>query len=167
MRTLTLTITLAILTAVSTLARAETFPVIENKTVLSECGDCHMAFPPQTLPKAAWQKIMANLSDHFGEDASLRPAVVAEVLDYHVNNASDVSTVRAAKKWRASGTFIRITEAPRFIKKHKNCPREVWSHKKVRSKANCLACHPTMQTNGSTDDNLSFLPAKQRRQCDD
>ena len=155
----------ALIFVTATAARAETFPVIQNQTVLTECGDCHMAFPPQTLPKAAWEKIMADLSNHFGEDASLEPALVAEILAYHVKNASDVSNVRAANKWRASGTFTRIIDAPRFKKKHAGCTDEVWDHEKVKSKANCLACHPTMQKDGSTDENLSFLPPRLRRQC--
>jgi len=165
MRILVITAVLVAMTA--TVARAETFPVITNQTVLSECGDCHMAFPPQTLPKALWKKIMGDLSNHFGEDASLKPALVTEILAYHVENASDVSNVRAAQKWRSNRTFTRIIDAPRFIDKHRGCSDAVWNHKKVRSKANCLACHSTMQTNGSTDDNISFLPLTQRLQCGD
>jgi len=151
----------------ATTAQAETFPVIQNKTVLTECGDCHMAFPPQTLPKASWEKIIGNLADHYGEDASLDPALTAEVLAYHVEHASDVSSVRAAMKWRANGTFARITDAPRFKDKHGTCPQEVWNHEKVRSKSNCLACHTTMQTDGSTDANMNFLPANLKSQCGD
>jgi hypothetical protein len=158
----------AVLVAITTTGtRAETFPVIANQTVLTECGDCHMAFPPQTLPKALWKKIMADLPNHFGEDASLEPALVAEILAYHVKNASDVSNVRASQKWRSSKSFTRIIDAPRFLDKHRGCSDAVWNHKKVRSKANCLACHPTMQTNGSTDDDLSFLPLFQRLKCGD
>jgi nitrate/TMAO reductase-like tetraheme cytochrome c subunit len=152
-------------TATASGARAETFPVIKNQTVLTECGDCHMAFPPETLPEAVWQKMMADLSNHFGEDASLEPAPVAEILAYYSKNSSDVSNVRAARKWRAAGSFARIIDAPRFKDKHGGCTDEVWSHEKVTSKANCLACHPTMQKDGSTDENLSFLSSKLQRQC--
>ena len=99
--------------------RAETFPVVDNQTVRTECGDCHMVFPPQTLPKALWKKIIGNMSDHFGEDASgLEPNVLAEITAYHVKNASDVSNVRAAKKWRSNAHFTRIISAPRFKAKH-------------------------------------------------
>ncbi len=146
-------------------AQAETFPVIKNQVVLKECGECHMAFPPQTLPKAVWKNILANLSSHFGEDASISPAVAKEVLAYHVSNASDVSSVRAARKWRANGSFQRIVDAPRFKRKHGRCSQAVWSYKKINSKANCLACHPGMQKSGSTNVNLRFLPANLRKQC--
>lgn len=155
----------ALLFLAATTVRAETFPIIDNQTVLTECGECHMAFPPQTLPKAVWEKIMANLPDHFGEDASLEPALVKEILAYHVKNASDVSSVRASIKWRASGSFQRIIDAPRFIKKHGSCPQAVWAHKQVRSKANCLACHPTMHKDGSTDAKMGFLPPDLQKLC--
>lgn len=73
----------AAMVLVAATARAETFPVITDQTVLTECGDCHMAFPPETLSTGAWKKIMANLSDHFGEDASLDEATTAKILAYH------------------------------------------------------------------------------------
>ena len=165
MRTLIAAAAIFVFTA--THAQAETFPVISDKTVLTECTDCHMAFPPETLPKATWQKIIGNLSDHFGEDASLDDATVATILSYHVKHASDVSSVRAAKKWRTSSNVTRIIDAPRFIKKHKKCPDAVWKHEKVRSKANCIACHQTMQTNGSTKAKVDFLPPELARVCDD
>lgn len=149
----------------ATAAHAETFPVISDQTVLTECGDCHMAFPPETLPKAAWQKIIGNLSDHFGEDASIDAPTAAKVLAFHVKNASDVSTVRAATKWRTSGFVTRIIDAPRFIKKHKQCSDQVWRHPKVQSKANCLACHKDMQRTGSTKEDVSFLPPALARAC--
>lgn len=155
----------AALLIAATSAQAETFPVISDKTVLLECGDCHMAFPPETLPKATWEIIIGNLSDHFGEDASLDAPTVATVLAYHVKNASDVSNVRAATKWRTSGFVSRIIDAPRFIKKHKQCSDAVWAHPKVMSKANCIACHKDMQTTGSTKENVSFLPPALARVC--
>jgi len=151
----------------ATTAQAETFPVIKDKTVLQACGECHMAFPPQTLPKKVWKNMISDLSNHFGEDASIDPAQVATVLNYHVKNASDVSNVRAAKKWRASGSFTRIIDAPRFKKKHGNCPAHIWTHKKVRSKSNCLACHPTMEQDGSTEEVMNFLPRSVAKSCDD
>jgi len=148
-------------------AHAETFPVITDATVLKECGDCHMAFPPETLPKATWEKIIGDLSHHFGEDATLDSATVAQVLAFHVNNAADVSTSRAATRWNATPAPTRIIDAPRFIKKHGTCSDAVWAHPKVQSKSNCVACHTTMQKNGSTEASLRFLPADVRKGCGD
>ena len=150
---------------VATSAQAETFPVIKDPPVLKECGDSHMAFPPETLPKATWQKIIGNLSDHFGEDASLDAATAAQLTAFHMKHASDVSNVRAAKKWRTTAPVTRIIDAPRFIRKHKQCPDAVWAHDKIKSKSNCLACHQTMQTNGSTKVKLDFLPPALTKVC--
>lgn len=155
----------AALIVAATSARAETFPVITNPTVLKECGDCHMAFPPETLPTATWQAIIGNLGSHFGEDATLDDAITAEILAFHVQNASDVSTTRAATRWRTTAPVTRIIDAPRFLKKHGQCPDAVWAHPQVKSKSNCLACHTTLQSNGSADANIRFLPPELQRLC--
>ncbi|PHS78617.1 MAG: hypothetical protein COB59_06115 [Rhodospirillaceae bacterium] len=144
--------------------QAETFPVIKDQTVLTECTECHMAFPPETLSTVAWTKIINGLEDHYGEDASLDAATTAIILDYHLKNANDVTNTRAANKWRMSFPVMRIIDASRFIKKHKGC-EAAWVHKDVGSKANCLSCHKDMQTTGSTKENISFLPASIRRTC--
>ena len=39
-----------------------------------ECGSCHLAFPPNLLPKASWQSVMHGLDKHYGSDASLDAA---------------------------------------------------------------------------------------------
>lgn len=162
-----LAIATTFLLATTTFAQAETFPVIDNQTVLKECGDCHMAFAPQTLTKSVWQKMIGDLSNHFGEDASLDPATVQKVLSYHEMNASDVSDTRAAMKWTADTPFSRITEGPRFEDKHGGCAANVWTNPKVKTKANCLACHKTLQTDGSTDADVSFLPKDQQASCNE
>ena len=145
---------------------AESFPVIQNKLVVKECGDCHMVFPPQTLPSVTWKKIIGNLSNHFGEDASLDPAIIAPILSFHLKNASDVSTVRAAQKWRMTRAPSRIIKASRFVRKHKGC-EAAFAHEKVKSPSNCIACHKSMQTTGSTKEDIRFLPASIRRSCGD
>jgi len=151
--------------AVATNSQAETFPVIKNKAVLAECTDCHMAFPPQTLTAIAWRNMMRDLSNHFGEDVSMDPAVNRKITAYYVKNATDKSNVRAARKWRRGNKASRITKAPRFVKKHRSCAKAVWSQPSIKTKANCEACHKTMQKNGSTRVNLSFLPKKLRKTC--
>lgn len=158
---------LAALMIGATAAQAETFPVIKNETVLRECSDCHMVFPPETLPRASWEAIINDLDNHYGENAALPADTVKEILDFHVRNASDVSNVRAARKWRASGFFTRITDAPRFRDKHGDCQPGVWAHEKVQSKANCLACHADMQRTGSTNADTRFLPPNLQRGCID
>ena len=153
-------------TAITT-AKAETFPLIDDSLVLKECGDCHMAYPPQTLTKAVWHKMMINLNDHFGEDASMDESTAMHIQAYLELNASDVSASRAARKWTSKTKFSRITEGPRFIDKHGACSPDVWKHAKIKSKANCLACHKDMLKDGSTDADISFLPSDLQASCNE
>ena len=64
------------------------FRPVDDPKVKAECGACHMAFPAGMLPAASWQKIMAGLSDHFGEDASLADATRREIADWLVTHAA-------------------------------------------------------------------------------
>ncbi len=49
----------------------ERYNPVKDEVVSKGCGAYHMAFQPQMLPERSWEKIMNELSDHFGEDASL------------------------------------------------------------------------------------------------
>ena len=45
---------------------ADTNPAYEE-----ECGSCHMAYPPGLLPGVSWQRLMAELDNHFGDNAEI------------------------------------------------------------------------------------------------
>ena len=138
--------TAALLVTVSTVEAGILTPV-KDETAKVECSDCHMAYPPILLPQASWEKIFANLSDHYGDDASLDDATTKHLLDYYVQNSNDVSRakyekiyeetkqqkikegknprtirppgkLRTAIKWASNGTPERIQDVPRFRKKH-------------------------------------------------
>ena len=135
----------------------ERMPPITNDAVKKECGACHMVFQPQFLPQRSWRKMMDSLPDHFGEDASLGEAVRAEIAAYLVANAGDVSGSREGRRFAASigsgQTPLRITEAPRWIREHKGEVRQsAWSDPRVRSKANCVACHRGAEAGWYDDD---------------
>ncbi|OFX07710.1 MAG: hypothetical protein A2516_06065 [Alphaproteobacteria bacterium RIFOXYD12_FULL_60_8] len=156
-------LTMAFVVAVASTANAESFAVVKDPVVIKECGtDCHMPFPPETLPQASWQKIIGNLSDHFGEDASISAEAQAAVLKYHLDNSNDVINSRAASRWRTTGAPARLQDAPRFKDKHANCSKDVFqavaSHEKVKSWANCVACHPGIVKSGDAEDSIGFLP---------
>ena len=53
-----------------------------NATWKAECATCHIAYPPQLLPAEAWRRMMAGLERHFGIDASVEPALAAEIGAY-------------------------------------------------------------------------------------
>jgi hypothetical protein len=135
----------------------ERLPPIANDAVKKECGACHLAFQPQFLPQRSWRKIMDGLPDHFGEDASLPEATRLEIAAYLEANAGDVSGSREGRRIAASiesgQTPIRITEAPRWVREHKGEVRQsTWSDPRVRSKANCVACHRGAENGWYEDD---------------
>ncbi len=101
-----------------------------HAATLEECGECHLAFPPALLPAGSWRKIMAGLGDHFGEDASLEPALAAEIERYLVRNAGR----------RGDGSILRISEQRWFRHEH-DFAKSVWQRPEIRSPANCEACH--------------------------
>ena len=128
-------------------ARAdERLPQVTSEAVKKECGACHMAFQPQFLPRESWRRIMDTLPDHFGEDASLPETVRREVADYHLANAADVTRSHEGRKFYRSISSgpapLRITEVPRWVREHKGEVRQsAWTDPRVKSKANCPACH--------------------------
>ena len=133
----------------------ERYNPIKDTLVLKECGACHMAFQPQMLPKRSWEKIMSELPDHFGEDASLEKSATQYIKSYLMNNAADSGWwggkfMRGVKDHMLP---LRITEMPHWVREHnEEVPKRAWSNPKVKSKANCLACHPRANRGDYDDD---------------
>ena len=100
----------------------------------AECGSCHVAFPARMLPARSWRTIMNDLERHFGVDASLEPATAASIRTYLEANAGrDRSPNEPA--------IPRITETRWFRHEHDEVPASVWRSTKIKSAANCAACH--------------------------
>ena len=106
-------------------------PAGANAKWKTECGSCHMAYSPELLPASSWRRIMAGLDRHFGTDASLDAQSAAAIGAFLEHNAG-----RSA----AEGT-LRITETRWFRHKHDEVAASSWSHPRVKSAANCSACH--------------------------
>lgn len=100
----------------------------------SECGSCHVAYPPQLLPASSWRAVMSGLDKHFGSDASLDPQTLAEVSAFLEKNAG---RERAA----SAKPVLRITGTSWFLREHDEVTRSVWASPKVKSASNCTACH--------------------------
>ena len=134
-----------VLATVSAGAEERVAPVTDP-VVKKECGSCHMVFPPQFLPKRSWQKLVETLADHFGENASLGEAQGKAVLAYLLGHAADSPNAgregrKFAQSIAAGQTPLRITETPRWVQEHRKVRADQWKDPKVKSKANCLACH--------------------------
>lgn len=126
-----------------------------------ECGGCHLAFHPNLLPVRSWQKLMAEQDKHFGTDLALDEATRAAVLAFLVNNAAENSNREAAFKInrsiKADVTPLRITETPYWVNKHREITDNVWRSAKVKSKANCTACHLDAEA-GTFEDAAMHIP---------
>ncbi len=119
--------------AMPAMAERDTF-ALSNPTYRSECGSCHVPYPPALLPKEAWKAIVSGLNQHFGTDASVDAKTASAIEAYLVANAGR-GTVRGS-------AAPRITETPWFVREHREVPAALWKSAAVKSPANCSACHP-------------------------
>jgi len=112
-----------------------------------ECGSCHVPYPPGMLPAASWQRLMQGLERHFGNDAALDAASAQEIGQWLQLHAGTY------KRVREEPPQDRITRSAWFVRKHRaeEVPPELWRHPKVRSAANCAACH-TQAAQGRFDE---------------
>lgn len=121
----------------------EYYAPVNDKLTLQECGSCHLAFPPSMLPAASWKRMMGDLQNHFGDDASIDAGSAAAITRYLTLNAGDApghgsKLLRGLKPGDAP---LRITELPKWVREHREVPKADWTRKDVGSKANCTACH--------------------------
>ena len=135
---------------------------VSDSFYMKECASCHFAYQPGLLPSKSWEKMMGNLSNHFGTDASLEPVDNKTILKYLVENSAEKSTqYKRSKKINDSiprnETPIAITETKYFIKEHRGIPSRLIEQKEVKSLANCMACHTTADT-GSYSERAIKIP---------
>ncbi|MDX2157230.1 MAG: hypothetical protein SFW09_12040 [Hyphomicrobiaceae bacterium] len=136
-------------------ADGKTYPPVRDPLVAKECGACHMKFPAGLLPAASWQRIMAGLKDHFGENAELDAATAQQVLSYLMANAEPGPKAGTSASGAAGEPLLRITEQPWFKRKHgpKRISADALKRKNARSAADCVACHGTIaETAGVFED---------------
>lgn len=129
---------------------------------LKECGSCHFAYQPGLLPSRSWVKVMENLSDHFGTDASVEGADNSKILKYLKDNSAEKFTdYKRSKKINdsvaAAETPIAITKTRYFIQKHRELSAKHIEQKEVKSLANCMACH-TKADKGSYNEREINIP---------
>jgi hypothetical protein len=138
------------------------FPAIANEAVRAECSDCHIPYQPQMLPQRSWRRLMDGLADHFGEELSLDGETTQEVLRYLLDNSADRSQQKGARKFlRGLGSGdnpIRITDTPRWKKKHHELPESVWSDSRIDFKGRCESCHTKAERGLYDDDDGLRVP---------
>jgi len=126
-----------------------------------ECGSCHITYPPFLLPKSSWTLMMSDLENHFGDDASIDKETNLSILSFLNENSAKISSQKAAfkilKSLKENNSTIAITKTPYWEKKHKKINKDVFANVKIKSKANCKACHTDIQ-NGLIEKHLIKVP---------
>ena len=131
-----------------------------------ECGSCHMAYPADLLPARSWQKIMATLDKHFGDNAEFSANEHQPVLAYLNANSMENSKSRRAKKMLnsipATSIPLRIIEVPYIVHEHEKLPAKVLENNpKLSSLSQCDKCHQKAQK-GSFDEDDIVIPGMGR-----
>jgi hypothetical protein len=129
------------------MAETKVFPATNEKWK-AECGSCHVAYPRQLLPVASWRAIITGLDKHFGMDASLDDKAVAEISGFLEQHAA------RGRQTAAENPVLRITETRWFQHEHDEVPASTWKNSKVKSPANCAACHTKAETGDFGERNL-------------
>ncbi|MDD2829911.1 MAG: cytochrome b/b6 domain-containing protein [Sulfuricurvum sp.] len=127
----------------------------ENPVFVKECGSCHTLYPPALLPKESWKKLMGDLPNHFGDDASLEPSDHQTILAYLLEHSAETSTQEMSVKMMKSldkPDIIAITQTPFWKRTHREIPEDIFKSDKVKSRANCKACHSDVEQ-GTIEDN--------------
>jgi len=120
-------------------------PLVTNAKWKAECASCHMLYHPGLLPERSWNKMMAGLDKHFGENASLDAATRDEIGRFLALNSADKQINRRSNRINlsiaANLTPLRISETRYFTSKHDEISADTFKRKSIGSAANCVACH--------------------------
>jgi hypothetical protein len=113
-----------------------------------ECGGCHLAFPPNLLSKASWQRVMSGLEKHYGSDASLDAATQKQIDTWLQTHGGQ------GKRARKEPPQDRITRAAWFERKHREVNVATFKRAAIKSPANCAACHGDAAQGDFEDDRV-------------
>jgi len=104
-----------------------------------ECGSCHIAYAPFLLPKSAWDSMMSDLENHFGDDASLEEETHARIAVFLEKYANDVLDTKFAQQKESEE--IAISQTPYWEVAHRKLNPKIFKTEAIKSKANCQTCH--------------------------
>ena len=139
---------LTICTATIILADGGHISKVQNQPYIKECGSCHLAFSPSFLNREAWTKLMSNLGNHFGTDASLDKKDSDNILKYLNSNSS--------KYLNNPANEIAITKLQWFQKEHRKMTKKIISNAQIKTLSNCAACHTKAHDSNFDEDSISI-----------
>ncbi|MEO8804750.1 MAG: diheme cytochrome c [Burkholderiaceae bacterium] len=125
-------------------------PAVVLPQYKTECAACHVAYPPGLLPASTWQHVMGNLPRHYGTDASLDDATVAQLSAWLSANAA------TNRRFREVPPEDRITRSAWFIRKHDEVPAATWKRPAIKSASNCAACHSGAEQGDFNERNVNI-----------
>ncbi len=133
-----------------------------DPSYVEECAACHFAYQPGLLPARSWQKMLGNLSDHFGENAELEVDKQQQLTTYLMENAGDVKPsgiyYELAGRLNKKATPLRISQLPGFVHEHEDIPARVLKNNPdLSSFSQCQQCH-TDAKNGSYEEYKVNIP---------
>lgn len=146
--------------ATSAMADKLRLPADAPPAFQAECASCHVAFPPQLLVADDWRRVMRSLDKHYGDNASLDEKTRQILEDFHVRNAGSVWKVGAGRTVQA-GEPPRLTQTDWFQREHRKVSAADWKDAKVKTPANCAACH-TKAAEGSYREREIIMPDGRR-----
>jgi len=151
-----------LLALVSFAAMADRMPTPTNepKSFKAECGSCHLAFPPSLLTASDWRKLMSGLEKHYGDDASLDETTRQQLEDFLARNAG------TERRLSGAGDPPRLTGTNWFKREHDEVSSNIWRDPKVKSAANCTACHSRAEQNSFRGREI-VMPGGRRHHEDD
>lgn len=122
-----------------------------------ECGECHDAYHPSLRNAGAWRALVAGLSDHYGEDASLGKNATDSIGRFLENNgAGTFDTEVAHRVGRQDTASLRMTDSRFWRRRHREIDKSVFRMRAVGSKVNCNSCH--MDARSGRFDNVKINP---------
>jgi hypothetical protein len=96
---------------------------------------------------------MSGLDKHFGSDASLDAATASEISGFLEQNAG--SEIFASQIFISRDKpVLRITETRWFRNKHDEVSQRDWDNPRVKSPANCTACHAQAERGDFNEDSV-------------
>lgn len=135
---------------------------VRNALYSAECGSCHFAYQPGWLPARSWERVLAELSQHFGENAEVSGATQGELRQYLTAQAADrVDGGRSQKmvsSIQAGEVPVRVTETRYFQHKHREMADTMRAKKsQIGSLSQCNTCH-TKAEQGSFNEHEVQIP---------
>lgn len=103
---------------------------------------------------------MGDLENHFGDDASINEESNKNILAFLLKNSAETSTMESAFKFLQSiknQDIIAMSQTKYWEKTHKEIPKELFDHEKIKSKTNCKACHIDIEKGLIEDENIKNL----------